>query len=122
MDEDAELGVVVPLRQRPRVQRCQIGRDGRQTNRPIMESPIIPSKIECGKKEDLARGPECYFPCGTNIDSPRRNAPTTMMSAPTCVVFSRPSARDHVEAPTRASPATIRTVPMIAGKSLMLMA
>jgi hypothetical protein len=23
-----------------------------------------------------------YFPCDTNIDSPKRNAPTTMMSAP----------------------------------------
>jgi hypothetical protein len=28
------------------------------------------------------RGPEFYFPCETNIDSPKRNAPTTMMSAP----------------------------------------
>src|SRR5271155_1550152 len=70
----------------------------------------------------MARGPESYFPCDTNIDSPKRNAPTTMMSAPASVVFSLPSARDHVETTTRARPATIRTVPIIAGKSLMLIA
>src|SRR5580698_6994403 len=70
----------------------------------------------------MPRGPESYFPCDTNIDSPKRNAPTTMMSAPASVVFPRPSARDHVETPTRTRPATIRTVPIIAGKSLMLIA
>ena len=69
----------------------------------------------------MAREPQSYFPCDTNIDSPKRNAPTTMMSAPAWVVFSFPSARDHVETPTRTSPAAIRTVPTIAGRSLMLM-
>jgi hypothetical protein len=37
---------------------------------------------QSGDTMAAVRESEFYFPCETNIDSPKRNAPTTMMSAP----------------------------------------
>jgi hypothetical protein len=48
--------------------------DGRHSDRDL----VIHSRRMAG----MARGREPYFPRDTNIDSPKRNAPTTMMSAP----------------------------------------
>lgn len=40
------------------------------------------SAVRTGGSVVVARGSDSYFPCGTNIDRPKRNAPTTMISAP----------------------------------------